>query len=111
MCLGCLFCPAVLHETTKKCDFCIDLVVIILVTMMLLANNYTMVDVRGTSCQDFVQKAYIHIDCIALTASHKRGNNLNEAITQDMEKNKQNIILSLLFSASWYKEIIFLYVR
>lgn len=45
--------------------------------MMMLANNYTMVEdiVRGTSCQDFVQQAYIHIDYLALTASHRRGNN------------------------------------
>lgn len=56
--------------------------------MMRLANNYTMVQdvVQGTSCQDFVPQAYTHIDCGALTTSHKRGNNLNEAITQDMEK-------------------------
>lgn len=114
MCLGYLFCPAVLHRTTKKCDFCIDSVVIILVMMMMLANNYTMLQdvVRGTSCQDFVQQAYIHIDYIALTVSHKRGNNPNEPITQDMEKNtEQNIILFLLFSASCYKKSILLYVR
>lgn len=59
--------------------------------MMMLANNYTMVQdvVWGTSYQDFVQQAYVHTDYIALTASHKRGNNLSEAITQDMYKKKK----------------------
>lgn len=54
--------------------------------MMMLANNYTMVQdvVWDTSYQDFVQQAYIHTDYIALTPSHKRRNNLNEAITQDI---------------------------
>lgn len=76
--------------------------------MMMLANNYTMVQdvVWGTSYQDFAQQAYIHTDYIALTASHKRGNNLSEAITQHMYKKntKQNIIFLFLFSASWYKQ-------
>lgn len=77
--------------------------------MMMLANNYTMVQdvVWGTSYQDFVQQAYVHTDYIALTASSKRGNNLSEAITQDMYKKnptKQNIIFFPLLSASWYKQ-------
>lgn len=75
--------------------------------MMMLANNYTMIQdvVWGASYQDFVQQACVHTDYIALTASHKRGNNLNGAITLDMKKKtKQNIILLSLFSASWYKE-------
>lgn len=76
--------------------------------MMMLANNYTMVqDVGwGTSYQDFVLQAYVHTDYIALTASHKRENNLSEAITQDMYKknSKQNIIFLPLLSASWYKQ-------
>lgn len=78
--------------------------------MMMLANNYTMVqDVGwGTSYQDFVPQAYVHTDYIALTASHKRENNLSEAITQDMHKKKkntkQNIFFLPLLSASWYKQ-------